>query len=112
MELLAKKEQENYQLYMKERGQRQITGGKSNNMMMHANAKIMSSEVTALQKSAYENDRGVEPIKSRQVVKQISKKTSEDDDDCGIEIEGAISGGSLFGQKPPTSKSLFKEHFP
>lgn len=85
--------------------------GKTSGMML-GSAKIMTSEVTALQKSAYEKG---EPLKSRQVAlnKQPDKKTSEDDDDCGIEIEGDMSGfGALFGQKPPTSKSLFKEHFP
>ncbi len=88
-------------------GQPGKTGG-----MMLGSTKILTSEVTALQKSAYEKG---EPVKSRQVAlnKKPDKKTSEDDDDCGIEIEGAMSGVgvALFGQKPSTSKSLFKEHF-
>jgi hypothetical protein len=45
MELLEKKEKENYQLYIKERTQRQIIG---KNTMMNNNAKIMSREGQAL----------------------------------------------------------------
>ena len=54
MELLAKKEQENYQQYLKERGQRQIVGQPGKNLMLN-HTKIMSREGAVLQRSGYDN---------------------------------------------------------
>ena len=65
----------------------------------------MSNEAIALQKSGYDNK---EAVKKKQKVEQ------DDDQDCGIEIEGAAGGSMklLFGVNKPVQKTMFKDHFP